>query len=74
MTELYECSRCGVVTEASEQVCIPRELNDKQDYCGTAPERGTECECIREQLPFVCASCGRPAEQAELICKPRVLG
>lgn len=74
MSELYECSRCGVVTEISDQVCQPRSLSDKNAYCGTAPERGTLCECIEEQLPFVCASCGRPAEQAHLVCQPRVLG
>lgn len=74
MSEIYECSRCGVVTEASSQVCKPRTLSNKHEYCGTAPERGALCECIRMQLPFVCAVCGRPAEQAELVCEPRVLG
>ncbi len=74
MMEIYECSRCGVVTETREQVCQPRRVSDKQEYCGTAPERGTLCEDIAEQLPVVCAACGRPAEQPELVCEPRNLG
>lgn len=74
MKELYECGQCGVVTEVKGQVCEPRALSDKNEYCGTAPERGGMCEEMQEQLPFVCASCGRPAEQAELVCDPRVLG
>ncbi|BCR03987.1 hypothetical protein DESUT3_10560 [Desulfuromonas versatilis] len=74
MAELYECSRCGVVSEAVEQVCQPHPLREKREYCGTAPERGTLCENIKAQLPYVCAKCGRPAEQAELVCDPLVLG
>jgi len=74
MMEIYECGQCGVVTEDRSQVCEPQGLSDKNAYCGTAPERGTMCQEMQEQLPFVCDSCGRPAEQAELVCNPRVLG
>ena len=74
MTGPYKCARCGVVTEAQEQVCKPQELRGKEGYCGTAPEPGAMCSCIEAQIPFVCGSCGRPAEQAELICNPLVVG
>lgn len=74
MNEVYECSRCGVVAETNEQLCSPEPLGGKQDYCGTAPERGTMCDTIQEQLPYVCGTCGRPAEQSDLVCDPQILG
>lgn len=74
MSKLYQCGRCGVVSRAGEQLCSPQEPNGRQSYCGTAPERGSMCEDMRRQVPFVCGICGRPAEQEELLCKPRVLG
>ncbi|MDO3379842.1 hypothetical protein [Geoalkalibacter halelectricus] len=72
MKGLFECSKCGVVAEISEQLCEPLERTDKQQYCGSAPERGTLCESMRERLPFVCGACGRPAKQAEAVCEPLV--
>ena len=35
MTKIYECRTCGVVTEARQQVCDPRELENEHAYCGT---------------------------------------
>jgi len=74
MNTLYTCSRCGVVTQHDGQVCSPKEVEARGDYCGTAPEPGQMCECMEQTLPYVCSSCGRPAEQAELVCRPRMLG
>jgi hypothetical protein len=73
MKAIYECSVCGVVTEASEQVCTPRLQEDVHDYCGTTRERAEMCDNMKEHLAYVCGSCGRPAEQAELVCKPLVV-
>lgn len=70
MSEIYECSICGVVTEASEEVCAPGLQEDIHDYCGTTRPRGSMCEPMREHLTYVCGTCGRPAEQAELVCNP----
>jgi hypothetical protein len=74
MSKVYECSICGVVSHDSEQLCKPRGEESRHAYCGTAPERGTMCDSMRDSLPFVCAKCGRPAEQADLVCKPLVTG
>jgi len=74
MSDLYECSRCGVVAETDDMLCYPRPLDGKVDYCGHAPDRGTLCEPMRQQLPYVCSSCGRPAKQSELLCDPLVIG
>lgn len=74
MSKIYECSRCGVVSDTKSQLCSPQEQENLQAYCGTAPERGTMCDSMRERLPFVCGTCGRPAKQAELVCKPWVTG
>ncbi len=70
MKEIYECSICGIVTEASEQVCAPNLQNDIHDYCGTTGELTKMCETMKEHLAYVCGYCGRPAEQAELVCHP----
>lgn len=74
MNKLYECGRCGVVTRTAENLCNPRVRENREAYCGTAPDRGTMCEGMKERLPFVCGICGRPAGQADLICKPWIVG
>lgn len=74
MTKLYECSTCGVMTVASEQVCSPRQVENKGVYCGVTPETGEMCDTMKEHLAYVCGSCGRPAEQAELLCQPLLTG
>lgn len=74
MTEIYECSVCGVVTHNDNDVCRPEPQEDIHDYCSTTRERGAPCHDIREQLPVVCGNCGRPARQADLVCNPLLLG
>jgi len=71
---IYKCSKCGVVSTSSDHLCSPREQSGREDYCGTAPERGNMCEVTMNRLSYVCGGCGRPAEEAELVCKPRFLG
>ncbi len=70
MNEIYECGTCGVVTEASEEICTPREVRGKEDYCGSAGETADMCGMMTQALPYECGSCGRPAEQASLVCNP----
>lgn len=74
MTKIYECATCGVVTEAREQVCDPRRLENKGVYCGTPATQGAMCHDMQEHLAYVCGSCGRPAEQADLLCEPLLTG
>jgi len=74
MKKVYECDACGVVTEVREQVCDPREVEDKNSYCSAAPETGEMCSDMKGHLAYVCGSCGRPAEQAELLCNPLLTG
>jgi len=72
MKEIFKCSVCGVVTEASEQVCAPKKQSDNHDYCGTPGESAEMCDSIKEHLAYVCGTCGRPAEQAKLVCNPLI--
>jgi hypothetical protein len=74
MMKIYECNTCGVVTAVRDQVCDPREVEDKNSYCGTAPETGEMCSDMQGHLAYVCGSCGRPAEQAGLLCDPLLTG
>ena len=74
MTKIYACDTCGVVTQVRDQVCDPREVDNKNAYCGMAPETGEMCRDMKEHLVYVCGSCGRPAEQAELLCNPLLTG
>ncbi len=74
MTDIYECRKCGVVTEVREQLCDPRQVEDKTTYCGTTPETGEMCEELKAQSAYVCGSCGRPAKQAGLLCTPLMTG
>lgn len=74
MTKIYACETCGVVTAVRGQVCAPRGVEDKDSYCGTAPETGEMCSDMKSHLAYVCGSCGRPAEQAELLCNPLLTG
>jgi ribosomal protein S27AE len=74
MTDIYTCGKCGVVAELREQLCDPREVQDKTTYCDTTPETGEMCEELKERSAYVCGSCGRPAKQAELLCTPLMTG
>ena len=74
MKDIYKCTTCGVVAEASEQVCVPDKQSDMHDYCGTTGKRAAMCDSMKEHVAFVCGTCGRPAEQADLVCKPLVTG
>lgn len=69
MKEIFECGTCGVVSEASEELCSPREV-EKEDYCGSAGETSEMCGIMTKSLKYECNSCGRPAEDAELLCQP----
>ncbi|HAD04190.1 MAG: hypothetical protein A2091_09525 [Desulfuromonadales bacterium GWD2_61_12] len=69
MTNLYECGRCGVVSEASNHLCQPLEVAGREGYCGILAPRDI-CDSMQESLTFECASCGRPAENKELLCDP----
>ena len=55
MTAYYECSTCGVVTKAREQICKPKELESKHSYCGTTPEQGEMCQEMKAIL-LTCAA------------------
>lgn len=71
MTGTYECTNCGVVTSHREDVCNPREMSSRNEYCGEAPAGiETMCEPMRESLEYECSSCGRPATDPDLICTP----
>lgn len=70
MSEIYECGTCGVVGEVSEDLCQPRAVSGKDDYCGSAGETAEMCMTMVKTLPFECGSCGRPAEEADLVCQP----
>ena len=69
MTDLYECGRCGVVSEESNHLCQPQEVAGREDYCNVLAPRDI-CNSMNETLAFECASCGRPAEKKELLCDP----
>lgn len=69
MNELYECSRCGVVSDVSGHLCQPKGVEGLADYCGTMPTRDI-CDSMHKTLAFECGTCGRPAEKKELLCDP----
>ncbi len=69
MKEIFECGTCGVVSEASEELCSSREVG-KEDYCGSAGETSEMCGIMVKSLKYECNSCGRPAEDADLLCQP----
>jgi hypothetical protein len=72
MKEVYECEKCGVITEVREQLCEPHKMNDNGVYCSMTPVGGEMCKSVKEHLTYVCGSCGRVAEQSELLCNPSV--
>lgn len=73
MKSIYECSVCGVVFAASEQLCRPQLQSDSHDYCGTTRGRDQVCAATKGSIPLVCSSCGRSAKQAELECYPLLI-
>lgn len=70
MKETFECGTCGVVTEVQEDLCSPRPVNGKDDYCGTSGETSEMCGIMAKSLEYECDSCGRPSESADLVCNP----
>lgn len=71
MKEVFECATCGVVSDASEELCAPRQVREKEDYCGSAGETSEMCGIMLKSLKYECNTCGRPAEEANLVCDPR---
>lgn len=69
MTKLFECSKCGVVTEDKPHLCQPKEVEGKEEYCGINPDRDI-CDTMHESVSFECHICGRAAESKELLCDP----
>lgn len=74
MTRIYECSTCGVITAAPEQLCKPQRLENMGVYCGDRGEVKQMCAEIKDHLAYVCGSCGRPAQQAEMVCDAFQMG
>ncbi len=70
MKEIFECGTCGVVSDASKELCTPRQVRGKEDYCGSTGETAEMCGIMLKTLKYECNSCGRPAEEAELLCQP----
>lgn len=69
MTSLYECSKCGVVSETREHLCQPQEVENRDAYCGVNPDRDI-CDTMHESVSYECGICGRAAESKELLCHP----
>lgn len=67
MTKVYECSKCGVVSETKNHLCAPKSLESREEYCGTNPDRDI-CEDMNKTVSFECRICGRAAESKELLC------
>lgn len=74
MTRIYECSYCGVITQAPEQLCTPHRLENMGVYCGDRGKADQMCSDMKQHLAYVCGSCGRPAEQADMVCEPLQTG
>lgn len=74
MTRIYECTTCGVITEAPEQLCLPQRLENMGVYCGERGAVKRMCPEMKDHLAYVCGSCGRPAQQAEMVCEPLLMG
>jgi len=71
MTGIYECTSCGVVTTSREEICNPREISSRNEYCGEAPAgNSVMCEPMAESLEYECGSCGRPTADPALVCAP----
>lgn len=71
MTGIFECSSCGVVTTGKEDLCSPREIGSRNEYCGEAPASNEAmCAPMRESLAYECGSCGRPTADPKLVCSP----
>jgi hypothetical protein len=70
MKEVFECGTCGVVSDASVELCAPRQVNGIEDYCGTAGESAEMCGIMLKSLKYECNACGRAAEEADLVCDP----
>ena len=74
MTKIYECSKCGVITETPDQLCTPQRLENMGVYCDASGDTQSMCAEMKSQVAFVCDRCGRPSEQAEMVCEPSVVG
>ena len=86
MSKIYECGTCGVVTKIEADVCVPKEKNDKEEFCGFSKPRAVMCEPVKQHLAYSCGgigdsggrrrsgTCGRPAQQPELVCNPLNIG
>ncbi|MEZ4484710.1 MAG: hypothetical protein R2864_08960 [Syntrophotaleaceae bacterium] len=68
MTKLYECDKCGVVTDDRQHLCSPREVIGIDSYCGSSGDSSQMCDGIRESAKYSCTSCGRSAERAAMVC------
>ncbi|HXV21892.1 MAG TPA: hypothetical protein VD811_12970 [Desulfuromonadales bacterium] len=71
MAGIYECTSCGVVTTSKEDLCSPRSISSKNEYCGESPaESAVMCEPMAKSLEYECGGCGRPTADPGLVCTP----
>lgn len=68
MTKLYECKKCGVVTDERNHLCSPRSVADMNAYCGSAGDISQMCDSIRLEAKYTCTTCGRTAERVGMVC------
>lgn len=68
MKKIYECEKCGVVTDDRGHLCVPKAVDCMDSYCGTSGDVGNMCDSIREKAGYSCVTCGRTAEKPELVC------
>lgn len=68
MKKLYECSKCGVVTDERDHLCSAKTVDSMDAYCGSTGNAAQMCDSIRDKASCTCITCGRSAEKAEMVC------
>jgi predicted RNA-binding Zn-ribbon protein involved in translation (DUF1610 family) len=68
MKSLFECGKCGVVTEDRSHLCSPQSVDSMSDYCGSSGNKSHMCDSIREEAEYSCTTCGRTADKAAILC------
>lgn len=68
MTKLYECGKCGVVTDNRNHLCSPKSVDGMNAYCGSSGAASQMCDSIRSTAKYTCTTCGRNAESAGMVC------
>jgi predicted RNA-binding Zn-ribbon protein involved in translation (DUF1610 family) len=70
-TPAFYCGNCGVVSLSSSNICNPKGMLKKVDWCGSKDlPKAKLCQNSVNNERHRCKNCGKAAINSALLCEP----